>query len=172
MLHLAPIQFKTNLLFLKLLWLEPPNKYWKPVLHHPLILSFQRYWYQCNNCRENFPTYVWFKGKKPATLCSLDNTLGHWERRVQHSTKLLNENHCFTTFSTSKFYIPLGSLPFCNSTESGILEGNIYNAIEKGLPWAILHRSIVTLLSSLHQSTGEQVAAMGLHTWVLQTFLK
>lgn len=36
----------------------------------------------------------------------------------------------------------------------------------------MLHRSAVPLLSSLPQSTSEQVVAVGRHTWVLQTMLK
>lgn len=73
------------------------------------------------------------------------------------------------TFITGKFYIPLASLLFSNNKDPGISEDNIYNTTKKGLLLDILHRGIITLSSSLHQSTGEQAAAMELHTWVPQT---
>lgn len=69
---------------------------------------------------------------------------------------------------TSHWVLPLS----ITTTEPGTSEENIYNTIGKGLLSAMEHRSVVPLLSSLPQSTGEQVAAVGLHIGVLQTVLK
>lgn len=177
-MHLALLQIKTSLLFQKFLQQEAQNKYWKTIIHHHhLHRQFPRtalpMW---ELCRESFLTRVLFKGKKLPTLHTLDRTLRvcwgtGWQSAAEQKEKLLNGTHSPTTLITSRFYIPLSSLSFYN-TEPSISEENTYNTIGKRLPSAMLHRSVVSLLSSFSQSTSEQVAAVGLHRWVLWTMLK